>query len=118
MLRLFREAGMPRRVAPPAPNCAAADDGGAPRRSAKSSRRCAAVVYTLRIGHLEPLALRANTAARQQALYWFADNAYLGRAPPGESIAWLPSQPGHYLLRAIDDGGAADTREIDIEVVP
>jgi penicillin-binding protein 1C len=120
MLRLFREAGMPRRVPPATPDCgaAAADSSGDDRDAPQIVSPLRGVVYTLRIGHLEPLALRATIAARAQAIYWFADNAYLGRAPHGESLAWLPPQPGHYRLRAVDDGGAADTREVDVEVVP
>jgi penicillin-binding protein 1C len=120
MLRLFREAGMPRRVPPPAPDCGAgaADSPASDRDAPQIVSPLRGVVYTLRIAHLEPLALRANIAARAQAIYWFADNAYLGRSPHGESLAWLPPRPGHYLLRAIDDGGAVDTREIDVEVMP
>lgn len=120
MLRLFREAGMPRRVPPADPLCApdAAAEASANRDTPQIVSPLRGVVYTLRLGHLEPLALRATIAARTQTLYWFADNTYLGRAPRGESIGWLPPQPGHYLLRAIADGGSADSREVEVEVVP
>jgi penicillin-binding protein 1C len=125
MLRLFREAGMPRRVPPPAAKCGNlttdtsggdgnARDGDAPQ--IVSPLR--GVVYTLRAAHPQTLALRANIAARSQAIYWFADNAYLGQAPRGEDLAWLPARGGHYLLRAVDDTGAGDSRELDIDVVP
>jgi len=125
MLRLFREAGMPRRLPPPAANCGNlttdtpgwdgnARDGDAPQ--IVSPLR--GVVYTLRPAHLQTLALRANIAARSQAIYWFADNAYLGRAVRGEDLAWLPARAGHYLLRAVDDTGAVDTRDLDVEVAP
>jgi penicillin-binding protein 1C len=122
MLQLFREAGMPRRVAPPAPDCAggsgdslaAGDDRDAPRIVSPAR----GLVYTLRIGHLAPLSLRADAAAGTLAVYWFAGKAYLGRAPFGEGLPWLPSQPGRYLLRAVDDRGAADTRELIVDFVP
>jgi penicillin-binding protein 1C len=131
MLQLFREAGMPRRVAPPAPDCAArggvadvadvadvagvaGDDRDAPR--IVSPLR--GLVYTLRIGSLAPLSLRADAASGTQAVYWFAGSAYLGRAPFGESLAWLPPRPGRYLLRAVDDRGGADTRELVVDLVP
>jgi penicillin-binding protein 1C len=119
MLRLFREAGMPRRVAPPAPECGnvssdAVDDREGPRIVSPTR----GLVYTLRTSRLAPLSLRADAAAGTQAVYWFAGNAYLGRAPFGEGLAWLPTQPGRYSLRAVDDRGAADTRDLVVDFVP
>jgi penicillin-binding protein 1C len=119
MLRLFREAGMPRRVAPPAPDCAARrDDLGDDREGPRIVSPVRGLVYTLRIGRLAPLSLRAEAAAGTQAIYWFAGSAYLGRAPFGEGLAWSPPQPGRYLLRAVDDRGAADSRELVVDLVP
>jgi penicillin-binding protein 1C len=116
MLRLFREAGMPRRVAPPAPECGnvSGDDREGPR--IVSPMR--GLTYTLRTSRLAPLSLRADAAAGTQAVYWFAGNAYLGRAPFGEGLAWLPTQPGRYSLRAVDDRGVADTRDLVVDFVP
>jgi penicillin-binding protein 1C len=119
MLRLFREAGMPRRVAPPAPPCGAvAADGADDREGPRIVSPVRGLVYTLRISQWAPLSLRADAAAGTQAIYWFAGKAYLGRAPFGEGLAWLPPQPGHYSLRAVDDRGAADTRELLVDFVP
>jgi len=129
MLQLFREAGMPRRVAPPAPDCAAgageAGPGPAGSGDALADRAGPRIVspvrglmYTLRIGHSEPLSLRADSTAGTRSVYWFAGNAYLGRAPFGDGLAWSPSQPGRYLLRAVDDRGGADTRELTVDLVP
>jgi penicillin-binding protein 1C len=119
MLQLFREAGMPRRVAPPAPDCAAGFGGaGDGREAPRIVSPVRGLVYTLRIGSWAPLSLRADAASGTQAVYWFAGSAYLGRAPFGDSLAWLPSQPGRYLLRAVDDRGAADTRELVVDLVP
>jgi penicillin-binding protein 1C len=55
---------------------------------------------------------------RAQATYWLADRTYLGRTLRGESLSWLPPHPGHYALRAVDDRGTADERDIDIEALP
>ncbi len=129
MLQLFREAGMPRRVAPPSPDCGAGagigddnGDGAGDRDSAREGPRIVSpvrgLIYTLRLKGSEPLSLRADAAAGTQTVYWFAGSAYLGRAPFGESLAWLPSEPGHYLLRAVDDRGAADTRELNVDLLP
>ena len=119
MLQLFREAGMPRRVAPLAPDCAdGSGNTGDGREGPRIVSPARGLVYTLRIGRLAPLSLRADAAAGTQAVYWFAGNAYLGRAPFGEGLAWLPSQPGRYLLRALDDRGGADTRQLVVDFVP
>jgi penicillin-binding protein 1C len=119
MLRLFREAGMPRRVAPPLADCADGSIGGGDDREApRIVSPVRGLVYTLRIGQSAPLSLRADAGSGTQAVYWFAGNAYLGRAPFGEGLAWLPSRAGRYLLRAVDDRGIADTRELVVDFVP
>ncbi len=128
MLRLFREAGMPRRVAPPAPACnglsrgdAASCDASAFGDESQGPRIVSplrGLVYTLRINQPAPLSLRADAAAGTQAIYWFAGNAYLGRASFGEGLAWLPPQAGRYSLRAVDDRGFADTRELVVDFLP
>ena len=63
----------------------------------------------------EPLRLAVNRAAGAGAAHWFADNAYLGRAAPGESLAWQPGRSGRYLLRVVDEAGRADAREVRVE---
>jgi penicillin-binding protein 1C len=119
MLRLFREAGMPRRVAPLAPDCGnVSSDAVEDREGPRIVSPMRGLVYTLRTSRLAPLSLRADAAAGTQAVYWFAGNAYLGRAPFGESLAWLPTQPGRYSLRAVDDRGVADTRDLVVDFVP
>jgi penicillin-binding protein 1C len=122
MLRLFREAGMPRRVAPPAPECGKVSgdvvDTGDEREGPRIVSPTRGLVYTLRTSRMAPLSLRADAAAGTQAVYWFAGKAYLGRAPFGEGLAWLPTQPGRYSLRAVDDRGVADTRDLVVDFVP
>ena len=121
MLQVFAQAGMPRRLPPPAPRCpgregsgheAAADDGGphivSPLRGAS---------YVLRLREPTTLNLRAN-AGRAGPLYWFADAAYLGTAEPGRDLAWSPPAAGRYQLRAVDAEGRSDARELSVEFAP
>jgi len=62
--------------------------------------------------------LSANVSAQARMIYWFAGNAYLGRAERGASLSWLPTEAGHYSLRAVDDVGAVDSRDVDVEFLP
>ncbi len=133
MLRLFREAGMPRRIAPASPDCRGESRAGASVGDASLAGESAGadedqgphivspvrgLTYTLRVGRAAPLSLRADAAAGAQAVYWFAGNAYLGRAPLGEGLAWLPPRAGRYSLRAVDDRGFADSRELVVDFLP
>jgi penicillin-binding protein 1C len=118
MLRLFREAGMPRRVAPPAADCGGKFTAGNDSDGPRIVSPVRGLAYTVRISQPAPLLLRADAAAGTQSVYWFAGNAYLGRAPSGEGLAWLPPQGGRYSLRAIDDRGLADNRELTVDFLP
>lgn len=116
MQRLFREAGMPRRQPPAPANChvqdAAGDDG--PVIVAPNS----GATYTLQLSRMTPIALRANATASQDMLFWFANGGLIGKARAADSLGWLPAAPGRYQLRAIDQEGRADGREIEIEFIP
>jgi penicillin-binding protein 1C len=59
-----------------------------------------------------PLALRATSDAEVESLYWFVDGAFVGRAPRGGGVEWLPHTPGRYQLRVVDDAGRAARREV------
>nr|WP_269106909.1 penicillin-binding protein 1C [Massilia sp. TS11] len=110
--RLFREAGMPRREAPPLPDCAAtAGEGEGPHITAPNTGQ----VYTERLAKPVPLALRASAANSSAPLFWFANGGLLGKASAGSSLSWLPPRPGRYQLRVIDDQGRSDVREIEVE---
>lgn len=117
MLKLFSEAGLPRRIPPPAPECAimsASDAHDAPQITSPLR----GVTYTLRTGKSAPLALRATTDAESRAIYWFADNSFIGSASISEPLAWQPPTTGHYVLRAVDEYGGADSRDVDVALMP
>jgi penicillin-binding protein 1C len=118
MLRLFREAGMPRRTPPAEPDCGNGADSTAGVDALHIVSPLRGLIYTERAAHPAPLALRADVGAATHAVYWFAGSSFIGRSPAGESLPWMPEQPGRYTLRAVDDRGGADTRELEVEVVP
>ena len=116
MLRLFREAGMPRRVPPTLPaNCNNTLQNNADNPQITSPLK--GVTYTIRISKPETIALRANRDG-QGTIYWFADSSYINKSETGNAIAWIPQKAGHYVLRAVDDAGRADSREVNVEFVP
>ena len=49
-------------------------------------------------------------------LHWFVDAAYLGVSEPSASLLWK-LQPGKHIIRAVDDLGRADSREIIVTAV-
>ncbi|MCC6172579.1 MAG: penicillin-binding protein 1C [Gammaproteobacteria bacterium] len=126
MLELFERAGLPRRRPPPLdPSCAgalaeAADIG--PARAPEISSPLDGVAYLLRDADAAqpatPLALRASADAEIDALYWFVDGAFVGRAARGQGLEWLPRAPGRYQLRVVDDAGRAARREVVVARAP
>jgi penicillin-binding protein 1C len=119
MLALFDQAGLPRRAPPPrAANCPAGDEATAGAAAPRITSPLRGVVYTQRLSRPDEqaIALQATVDAGVARLYWFAGEKYLGTAARGRSLAWHPPGPGHYVLRAVDDAGRADTREVAVSV--
>jgi penicillin-binding protein 1C len=121
MLKLFQQAGLPRRSPPPFdPACGAhrPESTGGARPQITSPLQ--GVVYALRAKRLgqETITLRATTGAGVQELYWFVDRSFVGKAAPGASLAWRADAPGSFVVRAVDDQGQADFRLIEVAVVP
>src|SRR6266568_2401178 len=121
MLKLFQQAGLPRRTPPPFdPRCEThlAESQGSTRPQITSPLR--GVVYSLRAKRLgqEIITLRATTGAGVREVYWFVGKTFVGKAPPGGSLAWRAEAPGSFMVRAVDDQGQADSRLIELAVVP
>jgi penicillin-binding protein 1C len=116
LLRLFRAAGLPRRTPPPPmPGCSltAASATGVPPKITSPLR---GVIYTLRPGidQHDSIALSATTDADAQEVFWFVNESFVGKARSGTAFMWQPS-PGHYTVRAVDDLGRADAREVEVQ---
>jgi penicillin-binding protein 1C len=118
MSRLFRDAGMPRRTAPPLPLCGEAssatnaDPTGAPQIVSPLK----AVTYTLRLSKPTLIPLKAEGPRGRQ--FWFSDEALIGDVEAGESLGWSPPKAGRYVLRVVDANGRSDSRDLSVEVVP
>lgn len=115
MLRLFEQAGMPRRQPPHLPDCYRNPAGqtDAPRIVSPSK----AGTYTLRLGKPSTLALKANTTA-SNSVYWFANQSFIAKTAASATYSWLPGHPGHYLISAVDADGRSASTEIRVELAP
>jgi penicillin-binding protein 1C len=113
MRKLFREAGMPRRVPPPLPACTAEDSSETPRIASP----LLGVTYTLRSSHRDGvIALDAGAAADVQNLFWFDGGALIGKSAVGAgALAWRPTADGNHLIRVIDDHGRASERDVQVQ---
>ena len=118
MMRLFREAGMPRRV-PPTAHCgesASNSQDDAPRITSPLT----SVTYTLRLSRpAETIALQATASGDSHTLYWFLDKDYLGNVETKSGgKPWRPATSGWHNLNVVDDQGRSASRDIKIEIVP
>jgi penicillin-binding protein 1C len=116
LMRLFAQAGMPRRRPPPTGDCASQDISGNPPQIVSP---LSGVTYPVRANRLgrESFAFNANAEGDVATLYWFVDDAYIGDARPGTALAWTPQRPGRFLIRAIDERGRSGSREMRIELL-
>ena len=124
MMRLFREAGMPRRV-PPVGHCGentfnnqtgSNNQDDAPHITSPLN----SVTYTLRLSRpIETIALQATVGGDTHTLYWFLDKDYLGNVEAKSGgKPWRPETSGWHSLTVVDDQGRSATRDIKIEIVP
>ncbi len=117
LARVFRQAGMQRRPPPAAAHCGdagftAARDDEAVRIT--SPRRGASYALRMHGGHSAPVVLNATVDANVTGVFWFVDDAYVGKSTPASSLTWPARAPGAYLVRAVDDRGRSDTRELRV----
>ncbi len=114
--RVFAQAGIPRRVPPAAPDCQGAGQvAGDPPRITSPLRGS---TYTLRLARAgqQRIALTATSDADVRQLYWFVDDAYVGRSEPGQTLFWQPDTAGRFVVRVVDDQGRADQRPLGVEL--
>jgi penicillin-binding protein 1C len=116
LARVFAQAGLPRRRPPPGADCAGAAEwlGSAPQITQPyRATRYRVPFGTAKVFPGIPLAATADADAR--TVFWFADGAFIGESASGRAIAWQPTRPGRALLRAVDEHGRGDEREVVIE---
>lgn len=114
---VFARAGIPIKSPPRNLECidAGLPDGNPPRITSPLKGN----TYALRLDQSDGNAIvfRAHDDADVHALYWFVDDAYVGRTAPNQSLEWRPPQAGTYQVRAVDDHGRGDARTLKVGVV-
>ena len=117
LLKIFRQAGIPRRLPPPPdPACAAA--GNATGKAPDITSPQGGLVYTVSAAkeQKERIAFSAVTDADVKTLYWFIGTEYAGAAEPGQAVIWKP-RAGVFTVRAVDDAGRSSSRKLVVETV-
>jgi penicillin-binding protein 1C len=108
---------MPRRTPPQNPDCDNAGQVvGDPPRITSPLRGSSYAMRLKRQGE-DRIAFNATADADAHWLYWFANDAYIGRSAPGESLFWQPQNAGHYDVRVVDDHGRGDQRPLEVSLV-
>lgn len=114
--RVFVQAGIPRRTPPRNDACGDGPIDGDPPAITSPLRGS---IYALRLKRPEEgrIAFAANGDASVREMYWFVNDAYVGRSAPGESLFWQPAAAGNYEVRVVDDRGRSDLRPLGVSVV-
>ncbi|MFZ0871027.1 MAG: penicillin-binding protein 1C [Rhodanobacter sp.] len=115
--QVFAQAGIPRRKPPQNPSCNGAGQPGGDPPQITSPLRGSTYALRLKQQGMERIAFIATTDADTHALYWFVDDAYVGRSSPGESLMWQPQSAGRYSVRVVDDHGRSDQRPLGVSLV-
>lgn len=116
LLQLFAQAGMPRRRPPPVVDCQRDVAGGTPPHITSPVTSATYTVRAARVG-VESIPLAASADSEVHRLHWFVDDSYIGTGSPGVAIGWSPERAGRFIVRAVDDRGRADSRELAVALV-
>lgn len=114
-LRMFRQAGMPRRQPPVLPDCENNDEQDAPRIESPLRN----VSYALRgSARAESIALEATVGGDVANVFWFDGGEFLGKRAVAEgAMPWRPASEGAHLIRVIDDHGRMAERDVEVQMI-
>lgn len=114
LLKIFRQAGIPRRLPPPYhPSCKIeqlTQLGKPPQITSPRTQ----LSYQYQPGKPEKIPFMAVTDTDVQKLYWFIDESFIGESKQGKALFWR-LKPGKYTVRVIDDHGRGDARELRVK---
>lgn len=112
-LKIFRKAGIARRVPPPYDaSCNAnlrSDNGVHPDITSPQNN----VSYIARQNTTQ-IPLTASGDADVQYFYWFINETYLGKTLRDQALLWN-AKPGRYTVRVVDDSGRNDAKDLQVK---
>jgi penicillin-binding protein 1C len=103
ILRLFEQAGVPRKTPPPFLPETGSELAG---RAGHSPRIVSPANKEIILASAKTVPLRAKVDGDVQKIYWFAGKKFIGQAGPNEFVGWN-ADAGDYELTALDDHGRA-----------
>jgi penicillin-binding protein 1C len=111
LLKLFRSAGLERKMPPPLDfACRKFAGAGVPPLISSPSR---GITYSTTADGGAEIPFAAITDADSRVVYWFVDDQLVGTSLSGESLMWK-ARPGSFLVRAIDQQGRAVAEELNV----
>jgi penicillin-binding protein 1C len=116
LLKLFKQAGIGRRVPPGMhPQCRQEAYGDIGPRIVSPKKN---IVYHLRTkgSDSKQIPLIAVGDGNVTKFSWYIDNQLLGRSGTPDPLLWK-AEPGHHLVRVMDDFGRSDVSSVDIKWV-
>lgn len=118
ILKIFREAGIPRRVPPEtALSCrpSFATYGGIPPKITSPLTGLTYILRSLKNDN-DAISFKATTDADTREVYWFVNNSYVGKSATNSAFQWRAT-PGNFTVSAVDDMGRQDSRELKVSLV-
>ncbi len=115
LLAIFRKAGIARRTPPPfSDDCklSLANNIGLDPQIRSPESHAHFIVPSKNTDNIQ-IPLTAVVDADVSTIFWFANDVYLGQTTRDREFIWSASI-GHYVLRAVDNFGRSDARDISI----
>lgn len=115
LLRLFKQAGIQRRIAPGfEPGCPLSSSQSlSPQIS--SPRAGTRYVINHQTSRLAEIPLLAVSDGEVKTLYWFVNNQFLGKSARNQPWLWKTAA-GSYTIRVVDDHGQTASRKVKIQI--
>lgn len=115
LLKIFKEAGIQRRVPPPYDsNCSLIGYGGLSPQVTSPQMQLS---YVIRANSLDATSIpfSAVTDADVNILYWFLNDSYLGKSRRDQPYLWH-AKAGKFIVRVVDDHGRSDARDLVVKM--
>lgn len=115
LLKIFKRAGIQRRTPPffEAGCALSGNDGMSPQ--ILSPEKGIKYVLNLNSSQNNTIPFSAVRDAGVESLYWFVDETFVAKTKSDAVYLWK-AKPGHFVIRAVDEHGLSDARDITVEM--